>query len=113
MDILTEQEYHFFAVTEIWLTSNIPTEVVKVPEYNFYRRDREGRGGGIGIYIKSMYQVRLVDFGIDTSTVVESIWLEVTLHKEKCIGVIYRPPSKSFGDFANVWDCPAFVHLSV
>ncbi|CAH1999467.1 unnamed protein product [Acanthoscelides obtectus] len=56
VDILTEQEYDFFAVTETWLTSSIPTGVVKVPEYNFYRCDR-GRRGGIGIYIKSMYQI--------------------------------------------------------
>lgn len=41
------------AVSETWLSVNIPSDVVNVAKFNFFRKDRERTGGGVGVYVKN------------------------------------------------------------
>nr|CAI5861282.1 unnamed protein product [Callosobruchus analis] len=49
--LLSVNRYDIFAVTETWLNKDILSEAVAIDGYEFYRRDRAGRGGGVGFYI--------------------------------------------------------------
>nr|CAH7743206.1 unnamed protein product [Callosobruchus chinensis] len=65
------------AVTETWLTPNYSSSVVDIPGYIFHRLDRDGRGGGVGFYIRSSFKSQVM-------TVNRVIVLQL-----KCFGLKY------------------------
>ena len=86
------------AITESWLTHDVPSEIVDIAGYTCYRRDRmDGRrGGGVVCYVRQDLPFSLVKPVEDDS--VESLWL---LYRKprmpRCIshllvGVVYHPP---------------------
>jgi len=54
-NILTTNRVDIGAVTKSWLHDGIDTQLIQVPGYNVYRRDRgDGRsGGGVLVYVKN------------------------------------------------------------
>jgi len=54
-NILTTNRVDIGAVTESWLHDGIDTQLIQVPGYNVYTRDRgDGRsGGGVLVYVKT------------------------------------------------------------
>lgn len=61
--------------------------------FELHRHDQ--RGGGVGIYISSLYQPKIrTDLSVYEKGIIESIFCEATINKKKIIlGEIYRPPS--------------------
>nr|CAH7757863.1 unnamed protein product [Callosobruchus chinensis] len=51
--------YDIFAVSETWLNDDVLSEAVAIDGYEFYRRNRAGRGGG---YLDSVLPKCLVEF---------------------------------------------------
>lgn len=94
-------------VTETWLSTLIPTGAVDLRDYSFCRSDRDGRGGGVGIYIRSCLNHNICDFDfheipMDT---LEHIWVNVNIGGKKfVIGVLYRPPSSNVKAFLSYLD---------
>lgn len=99
VNVLHLDNFDIFAVTETWLNNNHPTEIVDIPEFNFFRHDRGSRGGGVGLYIKSKFQAEVLEVAFDTSPYLEHLWVKVSFKRQEFIfGVIYRPPAESVTD---------------
>ncbi len=44
---------HIVAITEAWLHDQINDAEIAINDYHIFRKDREGRGGGALLFIKS------------------------------------------------------------
>ncbi|XP_031337264.1 uncharacterized protein LOC116166453 [Photinus pyralis] len=87
------------AVSETWLHNGIDSHIVAIENYNFLRKDRGSRGGGVGIYVKSNYKATFIEQ--DVSKTYEQLWLRV-VDKNKVIfivGVVYTPPNTNVLNF--------------
>nr|CAH7769464.1 unnamed protein product [Callosobruchus chinensis] len=68
-------------------------------------RDRAGRGGGVGFYVKNSLQCNILDFRIENAGNLEYLWLNVKFNGKKiCICVIYRPPRSKLQDCLQYLD---------
>lgn len=90
-------------VTETWLTEGVGSEVVTIPEYNFFRKDRlVGRGGGVAAYVKSNLQCSEITFDFMVSVELEYLFLKINIHSKKfAIGAFYRPPNTNINNYIN------------
>lgn len=81
---------HVIGVTETWLHSDIYDCEVTPPGYNVLRVDRkEGRGGGVALFLRSDLQYSV----LQSPPEIETIWCKVHINKTNVIiGVFYRPP---------------------
>ena len=58
---LNDTDYDIFSISETFLTSLAADDPLAVDGFTFVRNDREGKwGGGIGIYGKSTYPVKII-----------------------------------------------------
>ena len=60
LHICENSECEMLCISESWLTNNITDDMISIPGYNLYRRDRDeasgklrGGGGGVCVYVKS------------------------------------------------------------
>ena len=86
---------HAIAVSETWLNPSIHSSEVEIPGYTLYRNDRVGkRGGGVGIYIRSDLQSKIIsNSNPNYCRKPEYLLAEIVLEKKKILlGVVYRPP---------------------
>lgn len=64
-------------VTETWFTENIKNEMVNLHGYKMFRVDRNGRGGGVAIYVKNGIKCKLYSMSPLDSTI-EYLFLSIT-----------------------------------
>lgn len=90
--------------TETNLKKTTPDNVLQVPGYRLFRRDRViGRkksGGGVAIYIREEIQAELMKTKSSPGdSHLEPLWLKIKLDKKRItlLGGLYRPPSTSPG----------------
>ena len=50
--LLHQNSFDIPAISETWLSDKIPNELVNIPGFNVYRKDRPSHGGGVLLYIK-------------------------------------------------------------
>nr|CAH7740217.1 unnamed protein product [Callosobruchus chinensis] len=87
---LESQDLDIVGVSETWLNSDVPTNLLNVKNYTFLRKDRVGRGGGVGMYISNNLEFSVVLS--ESSFTLEELWVEVKLGKlSYVIGSLYRP----------------------
>jgi hypothetical protein len=102
---LTDVSFSIIALTETWLTSN-NKDNYDIPDYNSIHSVRtERRGGGVSLFISSKFEFKprpdLDTFNDD----IESLFIEIPTTRELnplIIGVIYRPPNRSFQNFIKI-----------
>lgn len=106
LSLITDNLLDIIAVTETWLTPQIPAEVVDVRGFRFLRKDRKtGRGGGVGIYIRNDIKYSNIDINQLNSDKIENIWIKVKIKSiEFAIGALYRPPQTSFSELVEYCD---------
>ena len=96
-------------VTETWFNQS---SVVSLESFKIFRRDRDGHGGGVAIYVNNKLESFEICDNLLNMTLnpaggdVEQIWCEITRHPgdgKVLLGCIYRPPlkSRSFEDKAK------------
>lgn len=62
--LLTYSNLDYLCLTETWLTTTMPSSLVKVPGYKMYRYDRnKGKGIGVLMYVKDSLQSKQIDTG--------------------------------------------------
>ncbi|MEW8548183.1 MAG: endonuclease/exonuclease/phosphatase family protein, partial [Candidatus Thiodiazotropha sp.] len=85
----------FLCLCETFLHEEFSDHELKINGYNFIRKDRQGNGGGLIIYIKSNLSF-LHRTDLETNDL-ENIWIEVKSNKQKSflIGYYYRQPSST------------------
>ena len=91
--------YHIFIVTETWLDTFIPNSLYigNSSNFNMYRKDRNSRGGGVAVFVKSFLDVLVIQDIPDRFDQIEYLVLHITyLSKFVFIMVtVYHPPSAS------------------
>ncbi|KAI8490261.1 hypothetical protein Bbelb_319990 [Branchiostoma belcheri] len=87
--------------TESWLDPTVGNSEVFPTSYSAYRKDREGRGGGVFIAVKnSIIATHLPDPDCTS----ELTWVQIQLAHSKTvhIGAYYRPPSADQSDLTSL-----------
>ena len=83
----------FIAITETWLHNNIDDNELLPNSYNIHRKDRESRGGGVILAVRSNISCfRRRDL---EESDCELLWGEIPFKDSSSyfVGVFYRPPS--------------------
>ena len=69
--------------------------------YNLIRKDREGRGGGVGFYIKNKFKYTVLNIG-NNNDPLKHLWIRVnTGGKRLCFGALYRPASLNLNQYID------------
>nr|CAI5862155.1 unnamed protein product [Callosobruchus analis] len=94
----------------------VPSEIVSVDGYSFYRKDRDGRGGGIGVYINNEIkceQIIITNYIDDDASVIAQLWLKLQFRSSTvALGILYRPPKGNLPLAVEALDT-LLSHLSV
>lgn len=100
--MISSFKFHILGITETWLKNEIDNGQIAIDGYNFFRMDRDDRGGGVGVYIRADLQATVLDIvRVDRS--LEQLWLAVKISNVNyAIGVLYRPPSQSVIDAVDL-----------
>jgi hypothetical protein len=51
-ELVTVNSLSVISINETWLSSSISSDEIKIPGYDIFRCDRDGRGGGAALYIE-------------------------------------------------------------
>ena len=76
-----ENNFTAIAVSETWLDCSNDNNSFLLPNYNFVRRDRLNRGGGVALYISSALKYCVLDPPIDDSSGLEYLIVKLTIKK--------------------------------
>ena len=58
---ILNSNYNIIAISESWLRKDIPSELYSIYNYKLFRKDREGTGGGVMLYIQRKLGPVVVD----------------------------------------------------
>ena len=72
-----QHQFDIIAVTETWLTTAVSDDDIGLDNYNVYRKYRQGRGGGVCIYVNTLLPCRRRS-DLETDNL-EVVWIEVLL----------------------------------
>ena len=95
----TAHNPHIISICETWLDNTISDNELYIPGFSLIRRDREGRGGGIAIFIHDsiIFSIRLMHSSI------ELLLVDLKFkHQSVTCGLYYRPPSSGVSDLHHL-----------
>ena len=105
-ELVKENGFDVFAVTETWLNDRVPNDCLQIPGYNpIIRLDRHQRmGGGVAFFTANSVVVkRRLDLEL---AAVEFLWIEFRIkHFDILCGVCYRPPDNDSVSLDNFFEC--------
>ena len=97
---LLQSNFHIIGVSEVWHVTT--PDLLSLDGYNLELCCRGSgiRGGGVGLYIKSILKYNLLQGNVDHT---ESHWIESTINKHPVVffGVVYRKPNTNVIEFQN------------
>lgn len=98
-------ELDVVGVTETWLDERMDDDSLYFPGYNFFRRDRGSRGGGVGMYVRDDLRATRVLEDFHLVAGVELIWVSVNIGKlPLLVGVVYRTALCNMTSFLTLFD---------
>lgn len=104
-NIILQHAFDVFSISESWLSEEIPDETVQIPGYKLFRRDRLSRGGGVAIFVRSIFHCENISVDVPGISESENIWIKLKLgNLNVAIGVIYRPPQTNIPQFTEAID---------
>ena len=84
-------------VNETWLSDEISNDELRLTNYCMFRLDRNRHGGGVLVYVKASFSVKVILAGpSDLELLVVSVSCRNLTHY---IGIYYRPPSPFIDNF--------------
>lgn len=101
-------QFHLIAVSETWLHSRIPDDLLQIQGYYIIRNDREGKvGGGVACYVHNSLTTKILALSPkEFNNCPEFILLDVRSPKDDVLlfaSIYRRPEGRFFDDFlANV-----------
>ncbi len=102
---VNDRDIDVLCVSETWLHTNTPDELVNIPNYVIYRCDN-GRGGGVCIYTKKELKTHLITFPVTRQVGVEDLWVSIQSNKYPAviIGCVYRHPKATVDSYEYLQD---------
>ena len=94
----TNMKFHVIGLCETRLNDAI-SSMYRINGYECYFNNRNTRGGGLAIYLHSMYDGSYVPDLTLQLPHIETIFLHVTRPQKFIVGMLYRPPNASLDDF--------------
>lgn len=95
-----DNDISILAVSETWLAPEVPNNMVSIPDFHFYRKDRLTRGGGVGFYVLDSLSVDIIMSESDSD--IEHIWIKVRIKSRSlAAGCFYRPPKGNVNRFID------------
>lgn len=93
-------KFEILALSETWLSQDQPSHAFQIPGYNFIRKDRQARGGGIAMYIKKGLAFNKISLEFDSENLFEFMCIEFVFFSKKYFLIsIYRVPSTNIPQF--------------
>nr|CAH7760650.1 unnamed protein product [Callosobruchus chinensis] len=90
--------------------------MIALDGFSLHRKDRDGRGGGICLYVKDTLACENIDLSnyiTDNPLVVEQYWMTIKLNSITiALGVLYRPPKANVNNAVQLLD-PLLSNFSV
>ena len=86
----------FIAITESWLDPHIADAQIHIDGYLVFRCDRDGRGGGVCLYVHeslAVSNVQKYDYGRCQCLIIQVLTINT------CVIVVYRPPDADTQSF--------------
>ena len=101
VNYLNDYGFDVLGLSETWLTSDYDNSMFSIPGYNFIRKDRAARGGGVGIYVKKYIKFKIIELDI-VSNECEFISISFSIdNKNILFASIYRPPTSNIDSFVD------------
>ena len=98
MDTINTHRLDLLCVSETWLQETVDSRFITIPGYLVIRQDRpardgrQKRGGGVAILYRETLQVERLMVP-SSSSLLETLWVNVCCDVTFILGTIYRPPS--------------------
>ena len=102
--MLLNSGMHFFGLTETKLVDTVLDGSLAIEGYQFFKKNRDSRGGGIGLYYKDAFVCKARD---DLSSPdIEAIWVEIYKHRAPTmlLSIFYWPPNSDSAYMSKVFD---------
>ena len=102
--MLIDTEIHLLALTETKLDNLVLDGSLAIEGYQFLKRNRNGHGGGIGLYFKDCLVCKVRNDLC--SLYIEDLWVEICRPKapKMLLGTFYCPPNASGDYMSHVYD---------
>ena len=104
-DMIHEENYDIFAVSESWLNSTVRNAEVEITGYSLSPLDRFGKsGGGVCVYVKSTLKYTVLkDLTEISDSGFHQLWIQIQHKKLRSIllCVCYGPPDCPVSCFTN------------
>ena len=75
--MVNQNDSDIVCITETWLSDEIPDNAVAMHGFTLFRKDREKRGGGVAIFVKSNIQCKRLSVPEIPESVTEILWLQM------------------------------------
>lgn len=104
LELSTVTDYDILAISETWLTANVPTRLLTVSGYQLHRCDRPrtsrlAKGhGGVALLSRDSYDVTVLPTpAADNGSNLEALWTTVrtSRHRQLLVGSFYRHPTQT------------------
>lgn len=100
---LSGHNYDIFGISESWIRRGADDSSVRLSNYSFAHFDRDGRGGGVGIYIRNTLKYEVI--AGDCNDFMEHIWIKVFIGKRMLtVGIVYKAPYINYSSFLSVFE---------
>lgn len=100
--LLITHNIDILCISETWLSESIPDDIVALEGFFLFRNDRDGRAGGVAIFIRNNIQCQRFNYVANSY---EQIWVESTVRHVKYIfGCVYKPPSTLNSTFIDEFE---------
>lgn len=111
---MKENNFDAIGLCETWLTTDMDSKFLIIPNYDLIRADRTERGGGVAFYVKSHLKYKVYFSNINTDSGMEHLWLTVHLKSKKVgIGVLYKPPCANVSGFEEISEILENIYMEV
>ena len=108
--VVNQNDSDIVCITETWLSDEIPDNAIAMHGFSLFRKDREKRGGGVAIFVKSNIQCKRLSVPDIPESVTEILWLQMRPCRlpravsSILIAVVYHPPHASADDNYKVYN---------
>lgn len=100
--LIISHNIDILCVSETWLSESVADDLVALDGFVLFRCDRDGRAGGVAIYVRSDIRCQRIDY---VATSYEQIWVKSTVRHAKYIfGCVYKPPSTLNSTFLDEFE---------